>query len=244
MVAVCATFYLFQQPTSGQAIDKPLVVGTSADYPPYAQIDLATGEIVGFEIDIMHEIARRLDKKIIIKDMPFTSLIIELMSGQIDLIAAGLSPTPERKKAVLFSYPYIDNDQLLIMSKKNSSPITNLADLYGKTVAVNTGYTSDTFLSKIPEISLIRLKSPADGFMALQTDSVDAFAIVQSSFDIFYKKQQADEYQIFEIPASADSCALAYEKNNKILQDDIDPIIKAMIKDKTVLALQKKWGLA
>lgn len=224
---------------------KTLIVGTSADYPPYAQIDLETGNIVGFEIDVINEIAKRLNHKIMIKDMPFNALIIELMSGQIDLIAAGLSPSKEREKAVLFSQPYIDHDDLVVVSKKITPSIDCLSDLYGKSVAVNTGYTSDIFLSQFPEISLVRLKSSADGMMGLQSDAVHAFATSKSSFDIFLKKQKpADLYQYFTIPSSADACALAYEKNNKALQQEIDPIIKNMIEDGTMIKIKQKWGLA
>ena len=223
-----------------------LVVGTSADYPPYAQIDLATQEIVGFEIDVITFIAEKLGKKLILKDMPFNALILELMSGHIDVIAAGLSPSPQRSKAVLFSIPYINDDNLIVVSTKNNPCFERLEDLYGKTVAVNIGYTSDTFLSKHPQINLIRLKSTADSIVALQSGSVDAFATSKSSFDILLSKQKenVDQYQYFQLPASADACALAFEKNNHTLQKEIDPIIAAMLKDGTMQSLKEKWGLA
>ncbi|MGZ6255167.1 MAG: substrate-binding periplasmic protein [Candidatus Chromulinivorax sp.] len=223
-----------------------LIVGTSADYPPYAQIDLATQKIVGFEIDVITAIAEKLDKTLILKDMPFNALILELMSGHIDVIAAGLSPSPQRSKAVLFSIPYIKDDNLIVVSTKNHPCFEKLEDLYGKTVAVNIGYTSDTFLSKYPQINLIRLKSTADSIIALQSGSVDAFATSKSSFEILISKQKenSDYYQYFQLPASADSCALAFEKNNHQLQKEIDPIITAMLNDGTMQSLKEKWGLA
>ena len=238
-------YFYFQSPKTlnTDTMNNVLVVGTSADYPPYAQIDLTTGQIIGFEIDIVNEIAQRLNKKVILRDMPFNSLIVELAAGQIDLIAAGLTPSEERAKTVLFSHPYIDNDDIVAVSKKSNPVITSLQDLYGKSVAVNTGYTSDSFLSKYPEIELVRLKSTADGVLALQADSVYAFATSKSSFNVFIEKQDIDhDYQFFNLPASADACALAFEKNNKELQGQIDPIIDAMIEDGTMQIIKKKWG--
>jgi len=178
--------------------------------------------------------------------MPFNSLILELIAGQIDVIAAGLTPSEERKKTILFSHPYIDNDHIVVVSKKNHPIITSLKDLYGKTVAVNIGYTSDSFLSKYPEIELIRLRYPTDGIAALNADSVYAFATSSASFHAFLQEQQNKnvDYQFFKLPSSADACALAYAKNNSKLQQEIDPILDTMTKDGTMQTIKKKWGFA
>ncbi len=237
-------YYFYYTTPKIQTVKNDLIVGISPDYPPYAQIDLQTGAIIGLEVDIVTEIARRLDKKLVIKDMPFNSLIIELMAGQIDTIAAGLTPTPERKKNILFSHAYIENDENIVMSKKTSAPISSIEDLYGKKIAVNIGYTADTFLSAYSQINLIRLKSPCDGFVALDSNSVDGFAIAQSIYANFMQNQSIDDtiYQIFTLPASADACALAYAKYNSQLQAEIDPVIDAMIADGSMAKIQKKWG--
>jgi ABC-type amino acid transport substrate-binding protein len=222
---------------------KFLLVGTSADYPPYASIDLQTGEIVGFDIDIVKEIAHRLNKQIMIKDMPFSALVFELMYDQIDLIAAGLTPNEQRSKTVLFSRPYLDQDPLIVLLTKDKEPILGLSDLYGKQVAVNTGYTSDLFLSKYPKIELIRLDFIADALMALQSNSVYAFVAAQSSLQNYLTSSIEQEYQISTIPAPNDTYALAYAKNNTSLCKQIDEILYQMETDGTLTHLQKKWGL-
>jgi polar amino acid transport system substrate-binding protein len=244
-IALSIGLFYFQSFKKAQIVSdqKDLVVGISPDYPPYAFIDLATGQIVGLEVDIINEIGRRIDKKIVIKTMPFNSLIIELIAGQIDIIAAGMSPSEERKNTVLFSYPYIDNDDNVVITKSLQNPIQSVRDLYGKQVAVNIGYTADSFLSKYPEINLVRLKSPADGFMALQSDSVFAFVIAQSIFNKFLgDKISHDGYQIFNLPASSDACALAFAKNNNKLQQIIDHVIHDMIADGTMQQIKSKWN--
>jgi len=220
-----------------------LRVGTSADYPPYASIDLQTGEIVGFDIDIVKEIAHRLNKKITIKDMPFSALIFELMYDQIDLIAAGLTPNEQRSKTVLFSQPYLDQDPLIVLLTKDKEPILGLSDLYGKQVAVNTGYTSDLFLSQYPQIELIRLDFVADALMALQSNSVHAFVAAQSSLKNYLTNSVEQQYQISTIPAPNDTYALAYAKNNTHLCQIIDQVLQDMKADGTLSYLQNKWGL-
>ena len=217
------------------------VVGTSADYPPYAFIDTKTNKLVGFDIDIAQEIGNRLEKKTIIKDMPFTSLIFDLFSGQIDVVAAGISPNDRRSHKVLFSKSYLSNDPIVLVTKKETAPIKKIADVYGKPVAVNTGYTSDLFLSQIPEMNLVKLRSPAEAFMALQTSSVYAFATAQSSLTMFMSEKNKNNVQIFIIPKTAEEYALAFSKKNRSLQQSANKAIAAMEQDGTLKKIKEKW---
>ena len=75
-----------------------LVVGTSADYPPYEfhkEID-GKDTIVGFDIDIAKEIAKDMGVEVEIKDMDFDGLLVASQAGKVDLVIAGMNPTPER----------------------------------------------------------------------------------------------------------------------------------------------------
>jgi len=247
-IICCLFVYAFHQITHDKKnipqIKDVLIVGTSADYPPYASIDLKTGKIVGFDIDIAQEVARRLNKKIEIKDMPFNSLIFDLFAGQIDMIAAGLTPDERRKKTVLFSKSYLDSDPLLLVTKKENPAIKKLSDVYGKPIAVNTGYTCDMYLSTIPEICLVRLESTADALMALQADSIYGFACSQSSLHLFLKTQKKEHsFQFFMLPTQSDSYALAFAKTNRQLQAQVNIIIDTMEQDQTLATLKEKWGI-
>ena len=88
--------------TNTGATTKTITLGTSADYPPYEFHQVVNGKdtIVGFDIDIAKDIAADMGAELVIKDLPFDSLLNELSSGRIDLVISGLSPTEERKKAV------------------------------------------------------------------------------------------------------------------------------------------------
>jgi ABC-type amino acid transport substrate-binding protein len=87
---------------------KTLVIGTSADYPPYEFHSLKDGKdlIVGFDIAIAQEIAKDLGVKLEIKDMQFDGLLAALQAGTIDIVISGMTPTEERKKSVDFSKTY------------------------------------------------------------------------------------------------------------------------------------------
>jgi polar amino acid transport system substrate-binding protein len=85
-----------------------IVMGCSADYPPYEFHSIENGQdaIVGFDIDIAHEIANDLGVELEIKDMAFDGLLAALQAGTIDIIISGMSPTVERRQAVDFSEIY------------------------------------------------------------------------------------------------------------------------------------------
>nr|6Y16_A Chain A, Amino acid ABC transporter, periplasmic amino acid-binding protein,Amino acid ABC transporter, periplasmic amino acid-binding protein [Thermotoga maritima MSB8]6Y16_B Chain B, Amino acid ABC transporter, periplasmic amino acid-binding protein,Amino acid ABC transporter, periplasmic amino acid-binding protein [Thermotoga maritima MSB8] len=84
-----------------------LLVGLSADFPPFEFVD-ENGNIVGFDVDLAKEIARRLGVELKIVDMTFDGLIPSLLTKKIDVIISGMTITEERKKVVAFSDPYFD----------------------------------------------------------------------------------------------------------------------------------------
>ena len=115
-----------------------LVVGTSADYPPYEFHMLIDeeGELVGIDIDIAKVIASELGVQLEIKDLIFSRIFKVLESGQIDMAIAGLSPTEERQKVASFSDVYYQAIQCVIIRKDNSERIKTIEDLRGKKVGV------------------------------------------------------------------------------------------------------------
>ncbi|MEG1701249.1 MAG: transporter substrate-binding domain-containing protein, partial [Alistipes sp.] len=82
-----------------------LYVGTDAtEFPPFEYIE--NGEIKGFDIDLIKEIGKLLNKEVILKNIQFDGLIPALQTGKLDIIIAGMTITPEREKNINFSEPY------------------------------------------------------------------------------------------------------------------------------------------
>jgi len=118
-----------------------IVVGTSADYPPYEfrLLPEIEDDFVGIDIDIAEAIAADLNVKLEIKNIVFHNLFNELTADNIDLILAGLAPTPDRKKIVDFSIPYYQAIQNMLIRSKDKDKINLLEDLRGKIVGTQTG---------------------------------------------------------------------------------------------------------
>jgi len=127
--------------------EKVLVVGTSADFPPFEYKDPKTGNITGFDISLIKLIAKKIGyDKVKIVDMNFDSLIPALQAGKVDVVIAGMTITPEREKVVDFSIPYWTADQAVVVRKDSNIQINSIKDLYGKTIGVETGTTGAIYI--------------------------------------------------------------------------------------------------
>ena len=118
-----------------------LVVGTSADYPPYefhTEID-GKDTIVGFDIAIAQYFADQMGVELKIVDMSFNSLLISLAKGDFDLVMAGMTPNEERKKAVDFTDVFYRNKQIVLIRTEDADKFQTMEDLVGHKGAVQTG---------------------------------------------------------------------------------------------------------
>ncbi|MEG0808513.1 MAG: transporter substrate-binding domain-containing protein, partial [Alistipes sp.] len=113
-----------------------LYVGTDAtEFPPFEYIE--NGEIKGFDIDLIKEIGKLLNKEVILKNIQFDGLIPALQTGKLDIIIAGMTITPEREKNINFSEPYYTSKQLLITDENSS--LNTLESLKGSKIGVVLG---------------------------------------------------------------------------------------------------------
>ena len=121
-----------------------LVMVTEAGFAPYEYYK--NGEIIGVDIEIAKEIAKEMNKQLVVKDVAFDSIVNELQSGKADFAAAGMSITEERKKQVDFTIEYTTSNQVVVVKK--DSNITNLNDIKDKRISVQLGTVADQYVTK------------------------------------------------------------------------------------------------
>ena len=93
-------------------------IATEGAYPPWNYID-ATGNLVGFEIDLAKDLCQRMNVACEIVTHKWRGIIKGLNSGQFDAIMAGMSITEDRKKLVSFSRNYADSPVRFVVRKDN-----------------------------------------------------------------------------------------------------------------------------
>jgi ABC-type amino acid transport substrate-binding protein len=219
--------------------ENQIFVGTNSLFPPYEFIE--NNKLVGFDIDLMEEISKKLNKKIIWKDMEFDSLILDLQSGQIDLIIAAMCPTYERSKKILFTKKYIEKDPFAVVTRKNDM-IKNIKDLIGKEVIVVDGYTEADYIEKQKGIKSIRLSSSPEAILALINNKGYAHLSALSVVNFFLKQQKNINVNIFNTN-EYDSRAIGIAKNNNELVIKINNILDELEKDGTLAKLKQKWNI-
>jgi len=133
-------------PTSVDVIKKrgKLILGTSADWPPYEYVE--GGQVVGIDVEIAKRIANALGVQLEIRDMKFSGLIEAVKRGEVDLVLADMAITPEREAQVLFSIPYqVDGSVVITLG---SGKIASVDDLRGKAIGVQIGTVQEDWAVK------------------------------------------------------------------------------------------------
>ena len=149
--------------------DNSLKMITEATFPPYEF--LRGQEIAGIDVEICRAVAQRLNRPFKAETVDFDSVIPAVISGKADLAAAGITVTPDRKKNVDFSIPYVKTGIVVIFKKSN--PFKDKEQLKGKKIGVQSGTTSETFVLEELKQEPERSKSPAEAVAALKSGRVE-----------------------------------------------------------------------
>lgn len=209
-----------------------LVVGTSADYPPYEfhkEID-GKDQIVGFDIDIAKELAKDLGVELEVKDMAFDGLLVALQSDKIDMVFAGMTPTDERKQNADFSDIYYTATHRFILRSGEETGITSMADLKGKKIGVQKGSIQEGIAKDNFDAADIKsLDKVTDLILDLKNNKVDAVLAELPVAQINVQKNQgiaiADKLEVKDPDGGA---AIAMKKGAGDLQTEVNKTIKRL----------------
>lgn len=222
---------------------KKIVVGLDDNFPPMGFKD-EKNEIVGFDIDLAKEAAKRLGREVEFKAIDWASKEAELKSGRIDVLWNGLNITDKRKENMLFSDPYMDCKQLIFVPV--GSPIQGEADLAGKVVGTQSASTADENLDADPELknSLKEVKKYSDyisAMMDLQNGRVDAI-IADEIVGRYYMGKNPDKFIALETPVGPVGVfGIAFRKDDTALKDEVQKVMNEMKQDKTAAKISEKW---
>ena len=154
-----------------------LVLGTSADYPPFefhTEIDGAD-TITGFDVLLAQKIADKLGVKLEIVDMSFDNLLMSLDRGDFDIVMASLTPTEDRMKAVDFSEPYFYGSQVVVVRAEDTDKYTTTESLKDCPVAAQKGAIQVPIANEIAgEAKVVQLVKVGDMINELKAGKVEA----------------------------------------------------------------------
>ncbi|KMO85705.1 amino acid ABC transporter substrate-binding protein [Megasphaera cerevisiae DSM 20462] len=225
------------QKESASKEEKVLVVGTEPTFPPFEFTE--NDKDVGFDIDLTQAVCDKIGYKMEVKNLGFDALIPALRSGQIDLIAAGMDATPERKKQVDFTDVYFKGGYTIVVRKDNTD-ITGYDTITGKTVGAQVGSKAADH-AKEHGANVKQFDTNTQGWMELEAGTCDAVSI-DSAVAMYYLKQGGDQkLKIVGDPLLSRSVAMAVSKDKPELLEKVNAALKELKSDGTYAKIYKKW---
>jgi ABC-type amino acid transport substrate-binding protein len=215
---------------------KTLVVGSDIPYEPF-EFGRAP-DYKGIDIDLVREIARRIDRPVKFQDTSFDTIFRDLAAGKFDMVASASTITAERKKEVDFSDPYAFADQSLMVKK--GSPIKTVNDVAGKVVGAQSATTGADYAKTKTKASSVRTYPEiGDAFNALQNGQVQA--VINDCPISKYAERSKPDLTVIERLPTGEHYGFAFKKGSTALENDVNKALAEIIKDGTYDKIYSKY---
>jgi len=216
-----------------------IVAGVRFDVPLFGYVD-ENGKNIGFDIDLLNEIAARLGVGVELVSVTGKTRIPMLQSGKVDMLIAATTHTRKRDKVIDFSITYV-TDGMRLLVKKGSS-IRSHKDLAGKTVTTNQGSTNLDIIRKVaPEAKTLVYQEHPQCFLALRQGLADAYTSTEFILGKFAASDPDNEYEIVGPYLSREPIAMGVRQNDSEWRDTLNFTLMAMTEDGTFENIWNKW---
>ena len=235
---------MFVTGCGGKQTEK-FVIGIDDEFPPISFRD-TQGELIGFDIELAREAAKRLGVEFEFRPIDWDNKREELTSGSIDMIWDGLDITPERKEYMLFSKPYMDDRQILLVKSGNTQGIIVEEDLADKVVGTQVGSTSECYLSGKENLrnsfkgykTYIKFPEAVDALKRGEVDVVVCDEIVAR----YEMNTNPDQLEIVEVKiGDLTETGIGFRKDNVELRDRVQKAFDEIIADGTAKKISERW---
>ena len=218
-------------------------LGLDDAFPPMGFREEGTNEIVGFDIDLAKEAAKRMGVEVKFQPVVWDTVIEELNNGNIDVIWNGLTITPARQEQIAFTKPYISDRQIIVVQK--GSAITNKAGLAGKKVGIQAASSAIEAVEKDAATfeslgELVQFDNNNDALLDLKSGRLDA-VVVDEVVGRYYLAKHAEDYDVMEENFGSEDFGIGVRKTDKTFLDELQKALDAMKADGTSAEISKKW---
>lgn len=226
---------------AGTVSAETLRVATDPSFVPFEMLDQETGEMIGFDMEIIAEVAQRAGFDYKLNTMDFNGIIPALQTGNVDIAIAGITITAEREKIVDFSDPYYDSG-LRILVRNDNNDVTELSDLEGLKIGSKIGSTSYDFLKKNLDENdgVTPYPGSAGMYMALMSGAVDAVFYDAPNVGYFARTKGEGKVKTIGKLYEGQQYGIAL-KNGSEWVDEVNDAIASMQEDGTYKTIYEKW---
>ncbi len=252
VVVGCAT-PATEEPSPTEAVEEPtqapeeeggdkevLRVGLNSENVPWEF--MREGELVGFEVDMLEELAQRTGMELEYTTVPFSSIFTGLQAEKWDLASSSIWITEERLQEMDFADPYYDSDMALLTPA--DAEIASFEDMAGGVFGADTGSMNDQWLKDNVDVygpyEIKNYDSPTDAFLDAQTGRLDG-VVADAPTALYYVMQNPDAGLSVPLLMNAGfPQAWAFRKGDP-LRDMVNEIQNEMKQDGTLAQIYEKW---
>nr|WP_251129843.1 transporter substrate-binding domain-containing protein [Exiguobacterium sp. CH10] len=220
-----------------------LTVGTAGTLYPASFREEESDTLTGFDVELMKEIAKRLELEVEFKEMAFDNMLTSVQNGQIDVAANDISVTEDRKEKFAFSKPYKYTYGTAIVRKSDLSGIESLEDLKGKKAA---GEATTVFMDVARQYGAEEIiYDNATNDQYLRDVSTGRTDVILN--DYYLQTLALAFFPEFDITIHPDiaynpqEVAFLMDNENDELQENIDRVLEEMLEDGTVKELSEQF---
>jgi ABC-type amino acid transport substrate-binding protein len=224
-----------EQTNTNDTESKLLIIGVDSTYPPFEYIE--EGEMIGFDVDLANEIAKRLGKEIRLESIKWDTDFKLLREGSIDLIISAVPYNPEKDAIVDFSKPYFSMKYMLV--SLSGSEINAKEDLVGKKVGILETGAENLNPEYLADFQVVKYKEILELLDGLKVQDVSAI-LLSLPVAINLIKENADAYNALDETISSQEFVIVYRKGSH-LKGMIDNAIDGMDIDGTYDTIYNKW---
>jgi polar amino acid transport system substrate-binding protein len=220
-----------------------LRVGCDPMSPPVV-MKSKTGELIGFELDYAHRMAKAMGVKLEMIDVAWDGIIPSLMSDKFDIIMNGLTITAERNLKVAFSDPHVEIGQVILLSKKHEATVKSYLDLNSPDYLVvsSLGTTGEWAVKeKLAKARYKGFDSVVEAALEVINGKADAMVFDSSTINYIYAKQGKDTTVVLGEPFTYEALGWAIKKGDPDFLNWLNAFIRQSKGDGFNKQAYQKW---
>lgn len=224
---------------------KVFVIGIDDEFAPMTFRD-KNNQLVGFDIDMAKETAKRLGVTFEFKPIEWDNKKAEITSGNVDMIWSGCDIIDEYKKYMIFSKPYMNNRQIVLVKKNSNAAIRSVSDLAGKIVGTQSGSNSVDYINENEHLkksfgAFETYTNFHEGFDSLRDGKIDAL-IVDEIAGRYEMNIHPDTFKALDFTVGpVTEFGIGFRKDNVELRNKIQVVFNELVKDGTAAKISEQW---
>ena len=220
-----------------------IIVGLDDTFAPMGFRD-EKGELTGLDVDLATAVGEVIGIPFELQPIDWSMKETELLNGNIDLIWNGYTITPERQEKVLFSEPYLNNRQVVLVMA--DSDINTLADLSGKIIAVQAESSAVSAIEAKPEVSetfgeRVEFKTNNECLMDLEAGRSDAVVADEVLLRYYISQKGADNYRVLDEDFGDEEYGIGARKEDSALIKAVDAAIDELKENGKAAEISNKY---